>query len=187
MQLAWQLVAAAVPSAQPRDCPDGSHAVLRTALLSIAPSPPRPPQRLRATTTAPATVATPAAPADASLVTDEERRLFSAEQLAFLTRKRLAAAGLGPIFPESSSCASCSGQGMRVCHQCGGTGANATDKAAEIFKAEHGMIIQNCGTDMRVFFQEGWCCWLCKGSQRIGCPDCSGTGIAGGVDHLTGD
>ena len=52
-------------------------------------------------------------------LTKEEASKFTAEQLAFLDRKRRG------IMPQGSVCGSCGGSGMVVCHRCNGTGINA--------------------------------------------------------------
>lgn len=63
------------------------------------------------------------------------------EQLVFLERKRRAAAGLGPLFPESAICKGCGGGGQVGCWQCDGTGMNAEDKAEELFQSERGLVV----------------------------------------------
>lgn len=122
-----------------------------------------------------------------SFLTEDEVVGLSPEQVAFLIRKRKAAAGLGPVMPESSQCNCCSGIGTRTCHQCHGTGANAIDKAEEIFDSEIGVYARNGLIDVEWMFMKGGPCWLCKGQGHVACPDCSGTGISGGVDRYTGD
>ena len=122
-------------------------------------------------------------------LSEEEASTLSPTQRKFIVRKRMAAAGLGPIMPPESNCQSCSGMGSVTCHQCEGTGRNATDKAQELFNSEeHGVIKVNNGlVDPRWLFVQGGPCWLCKAREHIACPDCAGTGIRGGVDRYTGD
>ena len=83
-----------------------------------------------------------AGPSNSSFVTEEEQRALSASQLAFLERKRRAAAGLGPIMPDSCTCAHCGGSGTAVCHQCKGSGMNSKDMAEVLFQNEMGVVIQ---------------------------------------------
>lgn len=85
-------------------------------------------------------------------MSEEERSTLSAGQLEFLERKRRAAAGLGPVMPESCTCQRCGGSGTATCHQCGGTGTNSSDKAAELFQNERNEIIQRGIADNRWFF-----------------------------------
>lgn len=88
-----------------------------------------------------------------SFVSEEERSTLSAGQLEFLERKRRAAAGLGPIMPDSCTCQRCGGSGTAACHQCGGTGTNGSDKAQELFQNERNEIVQRNGlSDNRWFF-----------------------------------
>lgn len=113
-------------------------------------------------------------------VSDEERRLYIPEQLVFLERKRRAAAGLGPVMPDSSACMCCGGSGQTICHQCGGSGMNGKDRAAEIFTDERGLVLQHNGQmDSRYFFMAEAPCWLCRGQGAIGCGDCNGSGLHG--------
>ncbi|KAL4447999.1 hypothetical protein ABPG75_005218 [Micractinium tetrahymenae] len=113
-------------------------------------------------------------------ITEEERAKFSAPQLEFLERKRRAAAGLGPIMPTGCQCTACSGEGLVACPQCGGSGVNATDKAAELFHSEQGIVKQNNGfEDVQWFFRQDLPCWLCRGKETIACPDCGGSGLNG--------
>lgn len=105
------------------------------------------PQRLRAIPPwerGPQPTAAPQQPAPppGSFITEEEQAKFSAPQLEFLERKRRAAAGLGPIMPAGCQCGACSGEGLVACPQCGGSGVNATDKAAELFQSEQGVVKQ---------------------------------------------
>jgi len=119
-------------------------------------------------------------------LTEEEMAMdLSESQLEFLVRKRKAAMGLGPIMPASSMCSTCDGVGTVECHQCKGSGQNRQGVSEEIFGEQ--IISQNGVFNARWLFSDQGPCWLCKGMQHIGCPDCSGTGIAGGVDRFTGD
>lgn len=149
-------------------------------------------QRLHATklVSAPPAVTTPSTvdvKDDARFLSSDEAASLSAEQAAFLVRKRKAAAGLGPIMPAASACQFCDGIGTRCCHQCNGTGQNGNDKANELFRKEGAILVQNGLMDVQWMFMEGGPCWLCKGNAHVACSDCSGTGIAGGVDRYTGD
>ena len=63
----------------------------------------------------------PAAPD--GLVSAAEAEGLSPNQLSFLERKRRAAAGMGPILPERSTCKACSGLGEQ---RRGGLGAGLT-------------------------------------------------------------
>ncbi|PRW57520.1 chaperone -like [Chlorella sorokiniana] len=113
-----------------------------------------------------------------SFVSEEERHTLSASQIEFLERKRRAAAGLGPLFPDCCTCEQCGGSGAAPCHQCNGTGVNDGDKAAELFQNERNEIIQRNGlADNRWFFQADAPCWLCRGGKTLGCPDCGGSGM----------
>ena len=89
--------------------------------------------------------ASPSGTAESSFVTDLERRTLGPEQLEFLERKRRAALGLGPIMPPSTTCGRCGGSGFAMCHCCGGSGMNETDKAEAMFRNERNLIIQNNG------------------------------------------
>lgn len=44
--------------------------------------------------------------------------------------------------PVGCQCVACSGEGLVACPQCGGSGMNATDKAAELFNSEQGVVKQ---------------------------------------------
>lgn len=120
-----------------------------------------------------------------SFTSEEERAMMSADQLAFLVRKRKAAAGLGPVMPEASACEECGGQGMRACHQCDGTGVNAEGTADSLF--DEGVHVRNGVMDPKWMFHDDGPCWLCKGMAMVACKECSGTGIRGGIDGYTGD
>lgn len=74
-------------------------------------------------------------------MSEADRQMFVPEQLVFLERKRRAAAGLGPLLPESAICTHCGGGGQVGCWQCEGTGMNAADKAEELFQSERGVIV----------------------------------------------
>lgn len=88
--------------------------------------------------------------------------------------------------PESCSCTACSGGGRVVCPQCKGSGVNATDKAAELFGNERGLVKQNNGNqDLQWFFVQDCPCWLCRGGAAISCPDCGGSGLSGLADYVT--
>lgn len=122
-----------------------------------------------------------------SFLSEDEIKTLSSEQAAFLVRKRKAAAGLGPVMPESSQCRCCVGIGTCTCHQCNGSGLNTIDKAEEIFDSEVGIYVRNGLIDVKWMFMKNAPCWLCKGQGHVACADCGGTGIAGGVDRYTGD
>ncbi|KAL4444971.1 hypothetical protein ABPG77_004021 [Micractinium sp. CCAP 211/92] len=167
----WRVVRPVWGPAQPIIKPDSRLALLRQRLRAI------PPWERAAQPTA-----TPGQPAPppGSFVSEEERSKFSAEQLEFLERKRRAAAGLGPVMPVGCQCVACSGEGLVACPQCGGSGVNATDKAAELFNSEQGVVKQNNGLeDVQWFFRQDLPCWLCRGKQTIACPDCGGSGMKG--------
>jgi hypothetical protein len=51
-------------------------------------------------------------------VTEQEAANLSAEQIAFLDRKRRG------IMPQGSVCGGCGGSGIIVCHRCKGSGVN---------------------------------------------------------------
>lgn len=125
---------------------------------------------------------------DESFLTPEEISSLIPEQAAFLVRKRKAAMGLGPVFPESSICPKCSGDGTHCCHKCNGTGFNVTDPTAEVLGEDGGEIRQLNGViNVQWLFLDGGPCWLCRGHSIVGCSDCGGSGIRGGVDRYTGD
>lgn len=88
-----------------------------------------------------------------------------------------------------AGCEACDSIGTCQCHQCGGSGRNATDKAEELFAGGgYDIIKTNNGlVDPRWLMMKGGPCWLCKGQQHLPCRDCSGTGIKGGVDRYSGD
>ena len=167
----------------------------------------------------------PAEASNASFVSAEELATLSPSQVAFLERKRRAAAGLGPVMPAGSSCERCAGVGTCVCSQCSGAGVNSGGVIEEKFQVrvlgpffgvlavsrtsatpcaqlrlprpssplrlaqnERGEVRLNNGViDMTWFMVEGAPCWLCRGRCDMGCPDCAGTGIKGGVGRFTGD
>lgn len=125
---------------------------------------------------------------DDSFLTPEEISSLIPEQAAFLVRKRKAAMGLGPVFPESSICQKCSGDGTHTCHRCNGSGFNAYDPTLEVMGDEEGEIRPLNGVlNIEWLFLDGGPCWLCRGHQIVGCSDCGGSGIRGGVDRYTGD
>lgn len=84
-----------------------------------------------------------------------------------MERKRRAAAGLGPIFPDSCTCERCGGSGAAECHQCGGTGVNTADKAAELFQNERNVIIQvgEVSTEREMCGQVGG--WKVRGRRQM--------------------
>eukprot|EP00887_Chlorella_sp_A99_P004622 scaffold4.g4622.t1 len=104
---------------------------------------------------------------------------LSADQLAFLDRKRRG------IMPQGSLCPACSGTGMCVCHKCNGSGVNAYQVDEEMFAGE---VKQTNGlVDTRTFFWKDFPCWLCRGKTEIACPDCEGVGFRGVSQLYTGD
>lgn len=129
----------------------------------------------------PSTIAT-----EPTWVTEEEEATLSPDQLEFLTRKRRAAAGLGPIMPETSRCASCAGEGMVECHSCAGSGLNPVGLAEEMFDGKP-VVVNNGVVDPRWMFIDNGPCWLCKGTTLIGCKDCGGVGIVGIMEKYNGD
>lgn len=85
-------------------------------------------------------------------------------------------------------CPCCDGVGTIVCHQCGGTRFNVTEVGDERFQNERGLVFLHNGvSDLSWLLRKGGPCWLCKAQGHVGCADCSGTGIKGGVDRFTGD
>lgn len=53
---------------------------------------------------------------------------------------------------------------------------------------DRNLIHQTNGvTSIAWFCTEGAPCWLCRGRCHMGCPDCGGSGIRGGVERYTGD
>ena len=149
-------------------------------------------QRLQATTTLtplPSTTPLPTSPTteEDEFLSPQERSTLSADQKQFMVRKRKAALGLGPVMPTASSCHHCDGIGSCVCHQCHGTGLNATNKSEELFTSEGEIIVRNGLVDVQWMFVQDCPCWLCRGSTQVACPDCGGSGIRGGTDKYTGD
>lgn len=122
---------------------------------------------------------------DQQFVTMEEVQTLSESQVEFLIRKRKAAAGLGPLMPEASVCASCTGTGTCACHACDGTGLNKEAVADEMFEGE--VYVRNGVLDPKWLFIHNGPCWLCRGANHIACRDCGGTGIKGGIDRFSGD
>jgi len=125
-------------------------------------------------------------PEERKFLSDDEIDSLDLEQQHFMIRKRKAAMGLGPVMPESCKCPRCSGIGTLICHQCGGSGSNAEGKLASKFNSD-GVRILNGVAKVNWFLMDNGPCWLCKGLTTVGCSDCSGTGIKGGVDRYTGD
>ncbi|XP_057537863.1 protein BUNDLE SHEATH DEFECTIVE 2, chloroplastic-like [Amaranthus tricolor] len=62
---------------------------------------------------------------------------------------------------SSILCDECDGNGIKVCGQCEGSGANLKDHFNGRFKA-------------------GGICWLCRGKKEILCGNCNGAGFIGG-------
>ncbi|KAI8463676.1 MAG: hypothetical protein J3K34DRAFT_526799 [Monoraphidium minutum] len=112
-------------------------------------------------------------------VSEEEAAALSAEQLAFLDRKRRG------IMPQGSICGSCGGRGIAVCHCCKGSGVNDHQVDEELFEGE--VRQQNGSLNLSPFFKKGWPCWLCRGRTEIGCPDCRGCGFKGASELYSGD
>ena len=154
-------------------------------------------QRMKASSTTEISTTTPSQEesspnlevSDESFLTPEEiKGSFNQEQLAFMVRKRKAAMGLGPVFPESSTCPTCSGEGIHACNQCNGTGSNRTDPTQEVFgEGDNPIRSVNGVINVQWFFIEKGPCWLCRGHAIVGCSDCAGSGIRGGLERYTGD
>ena len=69
--------------------------------------------------------------AAAPAFTPEEAAALSADQLAFLERKRKG------IMPRGSTCPTCDGAGTVVCGKCDGTGINAFQASAAAARRRH--------------------------------------------------
>lgn len=127
---------------------------------------------------------TTASLSESTSTNDASTQGLNPEQLAFMERKRRAAAGLGPIMPESSYCKKCNGAGLCDCHRCKGSGMNQQDPL-EMFG---GFIKETSGEEnMKWWFIEGGPCWLCRGKTWFVCKDCQGTGFHGAMENFIAD
>jgi len=113
---------------------------------------------------------------------------FSAEQLAFLERKRKFKAGLGPAMPDSTVCPDCNAKGIVVCWACKGTGVNDEDCEELIGTSVENLRQQSGVMNALWYFHKGGPCWICRGKPDVPCTTCEGTGIRGfDLMNYTGD